>query len=269
MSIDTTATNTGAATGGNTGWPAPDPSRLTAGPTTVPLAELRLAMIDVETSGLRPDRDRLLQIGLVRLTAAGVETDRWQTLLKAPWLPLRGRRIHGLSRRALRGAPRFDSVMPELVAALDGHILCAHNIDFDWPFLRRALRRDGYEAPDALRLCTLRLSRSLDPERTRSHRLPDVCQRYGVPLERAHDAGADAIATASVLAPLLAEAGIVDVDGLRPHLEGTTTTWPSIAGEPRKPSWVRALSLPDGSGPIDARWTGLADPLVPPGPPQP
>jgi DNA polymerase-3 subunit epsilon len=234
-------------------------------PPDVPLSELRIAVIDVETSGLRPDRDRVLQVGLVRLTATGVETDRWDTLLKAPWRRLRGRRIHGLSRRSLRGAPRFDDVMPELVAALDGHIVCAHNVAFDWPFLVRALRRDGYEAPDALRLCTLRLSRSLDPDRTRSHRLPDVCERYGIPLDRAHHAGADAIATASLLVPLLAEAGITDVDGLRPHLEGSTTRWAPVDADRHPAHRFQPVGTLDGTGPLlGPRWPGLADPLVRP-----
>ena len=99
-------------------WPAPDavlaaPADLTAPaglgrhlvPQHVALTDLRLAVLDVETSGLRPNRDRLLQVGLVRITAAGVEIDRFTTLLKAPWRPLRGRGVHGLSRRTLRGAP--------------------------------------------------------------------------------------------------------------------------------------------------------------------
>ena len=128
----------------------------------------------------------------------------------------------------MRGAPRFGAVVPELVARLDGHIVCAHNIEFDWPFLVRALRRAGYAAPDARRLCTLELSRSLDAERALSHRLADVCQRHGVTLTQAHDAAADAAATAEVLPSLLAAAGISDVSELAPFLAGVTTAWPTF-----------------------------------------
>ncbi len=60
------------------------------------------------------------------------------------------------------------------------------------------------------RLCTLRMSRRLDPERALSHRLGDVCERYGVALERPHDALGDAAATAAVLPHLLAAHGITD-----------------------------------------------------------
>ena len=52
------------------------------------------------------------------------------------------------------------------------------------------------------------LSRSLDPDRQLSHRLGDVCARYSIPLDRPHDAMADAVATAAVLPYLLKDAGI-------------------------------------------------------------
>jgi DNA polymerase III epsilon subunit-like protein len=194
---------------------------------TGPIADTRFAVIDVETSGLRPNRHRLLQIGVVRVLGDGTVIDRWDTLLRAPWRPLGGRSIHGLSRRTLRGAPRLRQVAWQLAAALDGSIVCAHNAEFDWLFVARGLRRAGLPPPDAVRLCTLRLSRSLDPERVRSHRLRDLCLRYDVPLTRPHDAAADAAATAALLPHLLAEAGITDRSQLAPHMVGTTTSWPA------------------------------------------
>jgi DNA polymerase-3 subunit epsilon len=197
-----------------------------AAPLTGPIGPARFAVVDVETSGLRPDRHRLLQIGVVRVLGDGTVIDRWDTLLKAPWRPLGGRRVHGLSRRVLRGAPRLRAVRADLVRLLDGSILCGHNVEFDWSFLVQGFRRAGYPAPDALRLCTLQLSRSLDPERERSHRLGDLCARYGIELARAHDAAADAAATATVLPQLLAASGIGDLAELAPHLAGSTVRWP-------------------------------------------
>ena len=86
----------------------------------------------------------------------------------------------------------------------------AHNADFDVAFLRKAASRHG--VPLAIRdpLCTLRLSRRLDPDRRLAHGLAALCARYGVDNERAHDALADAAATAAVLPHLLAAHGITD-----------------------------------------------------------
>ena len=112
-----------------------------------PIASTRFAVVDVETSGLRPDRHRLLQIGVVRVLGDGTVIDRWDTLLRAPWRPLGGRDIHGLSRRTLRGAPRLRQVAGRAGRPRStGSIVCAHNAEFDWSFLVRGLRRAGLAA---------------------------------------------------------------------------------------------------------------------------
>jgi len=124
-------------------------------------------------------------------------------------------------RRVWR-APRFEEVAPELVTRLGDSVVVGHNVAFDWAFVSEALRRSGL-APgsEPPRLCTLELSRSLDPERTASHRLAEVCGRHGVPLERAHDALADARATALLLPRLLAASGATSLDQLaEPTLVG-------------------------------------------------
>ena len=84
----------------------------------------------------------------------------------------------------------------------------AHNADFDAAFIERAARREHVALRLDPRLCTLRLSRQLDPDRALSHRLGDICTRYGVSLDRPHDALQDALAAASVLPHLLAEHGV-------------------------------------------------------------
>jgi DNA polymerase III subunit epsilon len=87
----------------------------------------------------------------------------------------------------------------------------AHNAEFDAAFLRKAAKSYGVDLPIGQPLCTLKLSRRLDPDRQRSHRLADVCARYGVELLRPHDALADADATAAVLPHLLRAHGITTV----------------------------------------------------------
>ncbi|MEZ5218296.1 MAG: 3'-5' exonuclease [Ilumatobacteraceae bacterium] len=86
-------------------------------------------------------------------------------------------------------------------------ILTAHNLAFDRAFLGSATAT-GTELRHEGELCTLTLARRLDPERRYSHRLGDLCGRHGVPLERAHDALEDAVATARLLPHLFEEAGV-------------------------------------------------------------
>ena len=176
----------------------------------------RFAVVDLETSGLNTRRHRILQLGMVVVDADGTVVDQWQSLVRLRW-PLQRvgpTNIHGISRSTLKGAPSLDDALDELGRRLNGAIFTAHNAEFDSEFLTRAVRRRRADDPVRLglepRLCTLRMSRRLDPERALSHRLGDVCERYGVTLERPHDALADAAATAAVLPHLLAAHGISD-----------------------------------------------------------
>jgi DNA polymerase-3 subunit epsilon len=182
-----------------------------------PVTAQRFAVVDVETSGLKVRRHHVLQVGLVVVDGGGQVLDRWSSLV-APrrrwWFRVGPTRLHGIHRRQMRDAPEATEVLGQLARRMDGARFVAHNAPFDLKFLRKAARGSGVSLPLEEPLCTLRLSRALDPERRQSHRLADVCARYGVELVRPHDALADADATAAVLPHLLRAHGIVTVDQL-------------------------------------------------------
>jgi DNA polymerase III subunit epsilon len=188
----------------------------------VSVALPRFAVVDLETSGLNTRRHRILQLGMVVVDADGTVVDQWSSLVKLGW-PLQRvgpTSIHGITRSTLRGAPRLDDALDELGRRMNGAVFTAHNATFDSDFLSRAVRRRAGDDPVRLglepRLCTLRMSRRLDPDRQLSHRLGDVCERYGIMLERPHDALGDATATAAILPHLLAAHHITDVAQLEP-----------------------------------------------------
>lgn len=169
----------------------------------------RFAVVDIETSGLSTRRHRIVQIGVVTIEPDGRVVDEWSTLvgLDRWWQRVGTRAVHGITRRDLRGAPRGAAVLIELAARLDGAVFTAHNAEFDAAFLERAARRHGVELLLRPRVCTLQLSRGLDPDRRLLHSLTALCERYDVELRRHHDALADAHATAAVLPHLLAAHG--------------------------------------------------------------
>lgn len=184
----------------------------------------RFAVVDVETSGLSFSRHRVLQLAVITVEADGTVVDEWSTLvaLRHRWSRVGPTHVHGLTRRSLKDAPAIDDVLDELARRLDGSLFTAHNARFDGEFLLRAARRRSDAALAASlerRLCTLRMSRRLDPDRVLSHRLADVAERYGVELVNAHDAAADAAATAEVLPHLIAAHGVTDAADLDPFLD--------------------------------------------------
>lgn len=180
----------------------------------------RFSVVDIETSGLSLRRNRILQVAVVTV-AGGEIVDQWSSLIRLrwPWQRVGPRNVHHIDRRTLRSAPDRHCVLEELARRLDGSVFTAHNAAFDWAFISRAAREAGIELPHVDRLCTLRLSRRLDPERRLSHRLPDVCVRYEITNQRPHDALHDALATAEVLPHLLAAHAISDASTLADHYE--------------------------------------------------
>ena len=181
----------------------------------------RFAVVDVETTGLSLQRDRVLQVGVVVVDAEGSVLSRWESLIRPRnrWFFRVGpTELHGIRRRDVRGAPSLDTVMRHLASDLESAIFVAHNASFDVGFLRKAAAEVDVHLPIEGVLCTLTLSRALDPERTLSHRLGALCERYGVTLIRPHDALADADATAAVLLPLLEAHGITTIDEVRAQL---------------------------------------------------
>lgn len=181
------------------------------------LARERFAVVDVETSGLDPARHRVLQIGVVVVDADGRVLDRWSTLVRSdliPWRSAGPTEVHGIRRRDLWSAPRTSTAIAELARRLESARVVAHNAPFDLAFLTAEAERSGVRLPLNSPICTLRLSRALDPGRRHSHRLVDVCARYGVNLVNAHDALADAEAAAAVLPHLLRAHGIASADQL-------------------------------------------------------
>jgi DNA polymerase III subunit epsilon len=176
---------------------------------------VRFAVVDVETSGLSPRRNRVLQVAVVTATADGTVLDRWSSYVRPRWrwmFRLGPKRIHRIERSTLRRAPKLAEVISEFATTIDGSVLTAHNLRFDRSFLTAAARRAGRELPIDRQLCTLELSRSLDPERQYSHGLAGLCRKYEIPLTNHHDALADAEATVALLPHLLAASGLAHVD---------------------------------------------------------
>jgi DNA polymerase-3 subunit epsilon len=201
----------------------------------------RFAVVDLETSGLRPGRDAVLQVGLVVVEGGGSQerwstVERWSTLVRLPWPWSRvgPTHIHGLTRRSLRQATPAREALAELARRVDGAVFTGHNARFDAAFLRRSAARHGVTLPLGPGLCTLDLSRRLDPDRALTHGLADVCERFDVPLDGHHDALADAAATAAVLPHLLAAHHVREADDLGP-------LYVSLAGSRRDPVPVWSL----------------------------
>ncbi|MFJ3718414.1 TerD family protein [Streptomyces sp. NPDC090057] len=167
------------------------------------------ALVDVETSGLVPRRDRVLSVAVVTLGPDGAQTGEFSTLLD-PGCDPGPVHVHGLTRERLRGAPAFGQVAERIAALLRDRVLVAHNAQFDYDFLAHEFARASVPLPVDRRLCTLALNRRVDPP-TEDLKLGTLAAHYGVPQLRAHEALDDTRVLAGVLRGTLREAARLDV----------------------------------------------------------
>ncbi|MGW2782308.1 TerD family protein [Streptomyces populi] len=155
------------------------------------------ALVDVETSGLRPGRDRVLSLAILTLDAHGRRTGEFSTLLD-PGCDPGPVHIHGLTPARLAGAPTFEEIAPQVGALLGSRVLVAHNAQFDYDFLAHEFARVRSWVPVSRRLCTLALNRLVGPA-TPDLKLGTLAEHYGVRQEKAHDARDDVRVLSGIL----------------------------------------------------------------------
>ncbi|MEV2215818.1 TerD family protein [Streptomyces sp. NPDC050997] len=155
------------------------------------------ALVDVETSGLRPGRDRVLSLAILTLDAHGNQTGEFSTLLN-PGCDPGPVHIHGLTPARLAGAPTFEEIAPQVEALLTSRVLVAHNAQFDYDFLAHEFAHVRSWVPVGRRLCTLALNRLVGPA-TPDLKLGTLAAHYGVRQERAHDAQDDVRVLSGIL----------------------------------------------------------------------
>lgn len=156
-----------------------------------------MAVVDLETTGIYAEgHERIVEVGIVRLNAAGEVEDEYATLVNAQRDVGRSD-IHGIRAGDLLHAPVFEEIAGDVGARLEGAILVGHNLRFDVAFLRAEYGRLGVEMPPLPGLCTLHLAYKLLPEAP-SRNLATCCYQLGVRHENEHVAIADARATAAI-----------------------------------------------------------------------
>jgi DNA polymerase III subunit epsilon len=172
------------------------------------LASLSFSVVDVETTGGRPDRgDRITEIAIVTVRDGAV-AEVYDTLVNPERsIPPFITRLTNISWEMVREKAPFRDVCADVLRALDGNVFVAHNASFDWRFVSAEVARSTGRELTGRRLCTVRLARRLLPQ-LRSRSLDWVARHYGVeiPLGMRHRAAGDALATAHCLLRLLDDA---------------------------------------------------------------
>jgi len=157
-----------------------------------------LVCFDLETTGVDVQKDRIVQIALIRVEPGG-ERRTYSTLVNPQRpIPPEASAIHGIRDEHVRNAPSFSQIRTDVEEFLDGADLAGFNmVRFDLPLLEAEIRREGgrFDARDRRLLDAMHIFHKMEP-RNLEAAVRFYCDRE---LEGAHSAEADASATLDVL----------------------------------------------------------------------
>ena len=159
------------------------------------------AVVDLETTGGRAARDKVIEIAIVLHDGAQI-VDTYSTLINPEcYVPYGITQLTGITQDMVQDAPRFYEVARKVVEMTEDAIFVAHNVRFDYSFLREEFARLGFTY-SRKNLCTVRLSRKAFPGLP-SYSLGNLIRSLGIEVENRHRALDDALATAEILRRIL------------------------------------------------------------------
>lgn len=175
------------------------------------------AIIDIETTGGSPFKDKITEIGIVVHDGQKV-TKEYSTLINPERsIPYYITKLTGINNEMVAEAPYFYEVAKEVIEITDGNIFVAHNVNFDYNFIRAEFKNLGYDFKRN-KLCTVQLSRKLIPGHA-SYSLGKLCADFNIQINGRHRALGDAAATAQLFDILLKANGGVPFKTIYDALE--------------------------------------------------
>lgn len=197
------------------------------------------AIVDIETTGGHPTTNRITEIA-INIHDGEKLLETYCTLVNPEiHIPTAIVALTGINQSMVESAPTFSQVASKIYDLLHDKIFVAHNVNFDFSFIKHQLALSGYDL-QSRKLCTVRLSRKLIPNLA-SYSLGKLCSSVGISIENRHRAGGDANATTILFDKLIAldNSGIIEAmlkRGSKEHVlppnisKELVTNLPSAAG---------------------------------------
>lgn len=159
------------------------------------------SIIDIETTGNRYKFGKITEIAIYQHNGQRI-TGSYSTLINPEMdIPYFITELTGINNEMVKDAPKFYEVAKTIVEMTMGRTFVAHNVQFDYKFIREEFERLGYDF-NRKTMCTVQLSRKLLPGH-RSYSLGRLCSDLGITINGRHRAAGDALATVKLFEILL------------------------------------------------------------------
>ncbi len=171
---------------------------------------MNYAIVDIETTGGHASANGITEISVFVHDGERV-IKHFETLINPQQLiPKFITSLTGIDNDMTADAPVFDDIADVLFEILNSNIFIAHNVNFDYSFIKHQLKQSGYELT-AKKLCTVRLGRKVFPGLP-SYSLGNLCRSLEINIENRHRAGGDAKATVKLFEHMLANGAQQHID---------------------------------------------------------
>lgn len=159
------------------------------------------AIIDIETTGNSYKYGKITEIAIYQHNGFEI-TNSYSTLIYPEMdIPYFITGLTGINNDMVENAPKFYEVAKKIIEMTARRIFVAHNVHFDYKFVKEEYKRLGYNF-DRKTLCTVKLARKLLPGH-RSYSLGKICNNLGIEIIGRHRAAGDALATVKLFEILL------------------------------------------------------------------
>jgi DNA polymerase-3 subunit epsilon len=159
------------------------------------------AIIDIETTGGSAVYERITEIAIFIYDGEKVVNQFTSLVNPERPIPYYITKLTGINDQMVERAPTFEQLAPKIDQITEGCFFVAHNVTFDYNFVREEFRRVGFKY-ERKTLCTVKLSRKLIPGK-RSYSLGNLCNEIGIQVKDRHRAAGDALATVKLFELLL------------------------------------------------------------------
>lgn len=158
-------------------------------------------IVDIETTGGNATHSKITEIAIIIYDGEKI-IERWESLVNPEKeIPTAIFALTGIDNAMVENAPIFETISDKVLEMLTDRIFVAHNVNFDYSFVRHELERANLKWT-AKKLCTVRAARKIKPGLS-SYSLGRLCASLHISLENRHRAGGDADATTVLLSKLL------------------------------------------------------------------
>ncbi|WP_069659075.1 exonuclease domain-containing protein [Arcticibacter eurypsychrophilus] len=159
------------------------------------------AIVDIETTGGHASSNGITDIAILIHDGSSI-TKRFHSLVNpGTSIPYFIQSLTGINDEMVKDAPSFNEIAGEVFSLISSTVFVAHNVNFDYSFLKHHLAASGYEL-NCKKLCTIRLGRRIFPGLP-SYSLGKLCHSLNIPNTDRHRASGDAEATAVLFSMLL------------------------------------------------------------------